>query len=532
MFELLRKVSPWNRTKGKVWSHNLIDASMMSRFVGKYVIRNEFNLEEDLQRTLAPGVIWRRRRFRFSVRGEDGSEHAEGLCINEVILDYDAQADLQPALAGQYSHLVELPEIQRAYWSTAFAKGSLRGETRERETRLFLNTAPLFFEGESRRRQELRDHLLGMPTGALPDDHLLECMDSLDPELLEEEGGRYGVVRYLPAFPASRLVQAAGDILAATNGGFFLNFPEEYDDGISSLHQPVGGHVIEGRLVSPPWIDRPALMHFQRGQTKSAIFGPEDLLLHVTGLPPVALCKGTAAGDGAAHGTVWRHFDKDIPPAPEGAAQILFSADLVLSVHGHDVPRPRIPRGGALVRVEGDHAKALLSHGDPTSAACVGLRSFSEGEPEWMISAGPFVVRDSQVLSGDQMLESANCGEFRPDGPAPTRFAYDTGETAAPRTAVGTTASGGHKIVAVDGRRGGEHSCGVTLDGLAHLMKAVGCDEAINLDGGGSTVMAIEGATWEDMLQDNGSMTIVNIPSDGDGQERAIPLFLMVRARE
>lgn len=531
MFELLRKVNPWNRAKGRVWGHNFIDASMMSRFVGKHVVRKEFHLEEDLHRSLAPGVTWRRRRFRFIIREEDGNEHPEGLCINEVILDYDAQADLQPVLAGQYPHLAELPEIQHAYWSTTFARGSVRSDLGERQTRLFLNTAPLFFGSDPLRRHQLRDQLLGLPAGHSPHEAILDCMESFDPALLEEVSGGYGIVRYLPAFPASRLVQAAEDILAATNGGFFLNFPEEYDDGISSLHQPVGGHMVEGRLIAPPWIVRPGLIHFENGGTKPGIFGPGDLLLHLEGHQPLPLLRGLDAAPGEFHGTVWRRFDRDIPSAPAGCAQIYFSADLVIAVDAHDVPRRPIPAGGALVRVGGDHARMLLQRQEATSAACVSLRTFSEGRPQWMASAGPFLVRDSKVITGASMLEEANAGEFRPGGPAPVRFSYDTGKTAAPRTAVGTTAAGGHKIVAVDGRRAGEHSCGLTLDGLAHLMKAVGCDNAINLDGGGSTVMAVEGATWEDMLQDNGSMTIVNIPSDGDGQERALPSFLMVRAR-
>ncbi|MCC5875668.1 MAG: phosphodiester glycosidase family protein [Candidatus Sumerlaeia bacterium] len=508
-------------------NHNLIDHTIMSRFLGRRVSKRDFTLYEDHQKDLAPGVTWRRRRFRFHVIAEDGTESPEALCINEVFLDCNSEAELRPALAAQFPHLVELPEIQNAYWATTFASGAIRGEDRTRGTRMFLNTGALFTAGEPERRLALRDQILAVDPNEVPDDEEWEKLEVFDPAYVEEEGGGYAVSRYLPAFPASRLVQASGNILAATNAGYFLNFPEEYDDGISALHQPVGGHMTEGRLVMPPWIDRPGLLHFKTGKTIPAIYGLADMVFHVEGLPSVPLRKGKENPKANPHGMAWRRFDGEIPQPPEGTAQIRFSADLVLSIEPHDGDRS-IPHGGGLVWVTGHHAKALLARRDNTGVCCVSLREFKEGEPDWMVSSGPFLVRESTAMLGEKMFAPVNCGEFHPGGPPPTRFPYDTDKTAAPRTAVGTTASGGHKIVVVDGRRPGEHSCGLTLDGMAQLMKAVGCDFAMNLDGGGSSVMAIEGATFEDMINDDGPIYIVNVPSDGDGQERIVPLFLMV----
>ena len=45
--------------------------------------------------------------------------------------------------------------------------------------------------------------------------------------------------------------------------------------------------------------------------------------------------------------------------------------------------------------------------------------------------------------------------------------------------------------MAVDGREGS--SIGMTLYELANFMKSLGCINAINLDGGGSTVMYVDG---------------------------------------
>lgn len=77
-----------------------------------------------------------------------------------------------------------------------------------------------------------------------------------------------------------------------------------------------------------------------------------------------------------------------------------------------------------------------------------------------------------------------------------------------PRTAVGYDSEDDRLwLVVADGRRL-PHAAGMTLPELADLFETLGADEAINLDGGGSTAMVITGAT-------------VNRPSDLAG-ERAV----------
>lgn len=84
-----------------------------------------------------------------------------------------------------------------------------------------------------------------------------------------------------------------------------------------------------------------------------------------------------------------------------------------------------------------------------------------------------------------------------------------------PRTAVGWDPAG-ERIwwVVVDGRRSGS-SEGMTLPELARLFQALGASEAFNLDGGGSSAMAIRGRT-------------VSRPSDFLG-ERPVVNALVVR---
>lgn len=70
-----------------------------------------------------------------------------------------------------------------------------------------------------------------------------------------------------------------------------------------------------------------------------------------------------------------------------------------------------------------------------------------------------------------------------------------------PRTAIGLSSGRTAFLVTVDGRHSG-HAEGMTLDELANFMKDLGCRDALNLDGGGSTTMWLRAAG------------VVNHPSD------------------
>ena len=82
-----------------------------------------------------------------------------------------------------------------------------------------------------------------------------------------------------------------------------------------------------------------------------------------------------------------------------------------------------------------------------------------------------------------------------------------------PRTAIGYTADGKMIIVVVQGRMKGLAE-GATLPQLAKIMLELGCVEAMNLDGGGSSCMLV-----------NGKETIK--PSDKEGQ-RPVPAVLTI----
>lgn len=86
-------------------------------------------------------------------------------------------------------------------------------------------------------------------------------------------------------------------------------------------------------------------------------------------------------------------------------------------------------------------------------------------------------------------------------------------QTRHPRTVVGLDRTGTKlTIMVVDGRKPGI-AVGMSYDELAVEMLRLGCNDALNLDGGGSSVMAVRESTTD-------SYKILNAPTDG--RERAV----------
>lgn len=109
--------------------------------------------------------------------------------------------------------------------------------------------------------------------------------------------------------------------------------------------------------------------------------------------------------------------------------------------------------------------------------------------PEWknvkhIISGGPYLVKDGEVFVDMTAQKLGAIGGRNP------------------RSAIGYTKDNSLILVAVDGREGS--SIGMTLMELGNFMKEAGCINAINLDGGGSTVMYVNGQIVNKPAQQGG----------------------------
>src|SRR5574344_1257254 len=109
--------------------------------------------------------------------------------------------------------------------------------------------------------------------------------------------------------------------------------------------------------------------------------------------------------------------------------------------------------------------------------------------PQWenidhIISCGPYLVKDGAVFID---VNAQKLGAI-------------TGKN--PRTAIGYTSENEFIMVTVDGRE--QSSVGMTLGELARMMKNFGCVNAMNLDGGGSSVMYVNGHVVNNPAQRGG----------------------------
>ena len=95
-----------------------------------------------------------------------------------------------------------------------------------------------------------------------------------------------------------------------------------------------------------------------------------------------------------------------------------------------------------------------------------------------------------------------------------------------PRTALGINRDGTVMwLVVVDGRQAA-YSEGMSLQELASLMLALGCWNATNMDGGGSSILGLKG--------EDGQLSCVNSPSDrvlGLRRIRPLPTILTIRKK-
>lgn len=134
-------------------------------------------------------------------------------------------------------------------------------------------------------------------------------------------------------------------------------------------------------------------------------------------------------------------------------------------------------------------------------------KGFPRGAKVWSaemgIGAGPVLIKDGMIRNSwvEELLDVAS-------GINP--------QTCQPRSAVGITQDGKLVLFVCEGREQTSDVPGMTLDQLARLMKAFGCVDALNLDGGGSSCMLI-----------NGKETIK--PCNKDHQQRPVATVLFAR---
>lgn len=165
---------------------------------------------------------------------------------------------------------------------------------------------------------------------------------------------------------------------------------------------------------------------------------------------------------------VYTHeWGKTAPPSPKYGKQIAVKDNKIVEVSTSAL---EIPEDGFVVV---GPAQVLDKFSDAKD-----IKLEVSTIPNWndvnhIISGGPYLVKNGQVYVDISEQKLGSIGGRNP------------------RTAVGYTSNNNLIIVTVDGRE--SSSIGMTLNELANFMKSIGCYNAMNLDGGGSTVLYING---------------------------------------
>jgi exopolysaccharide biosynthesis protein len=171
-------------------------------------------------------------------------------------------------------------------------------------------------------------------------------------------------------------------------------------------------------------------------------------------------------------------WGKTSPYAPKYGMNLLVENDVVTKASANPID---IPSGAYVISGPKTALQVLLDKKD----AKLTVNTL----PEWknvkhIISGGPYLVKDNEVFVDMTAQKLGAIGGRNP------------------RSAIGYTADNNLIMVAVDGREGS--SIGMTLMELANFMKSIGCVNAMNLDGGGSTVMYVKGQVVNKPAQQGG----------------------------
>jgi len=190
--------------------------------------------------------------------------------------------------------------------------------------------------------------------------------------------------------------------------------------------------------------------------------------------------------------------------------QIAVNADFFSPWYSHN-PIDFYPRRGDPVAVDGYACSAGTRYGKIKNPAERTLR-FSKGErPSFTLP----LEEAWNAVSGEPLIE---------DGQVKIASFHDV-ERLHPRTAVGLDRLETKLVlVVIDGRQPG-YSEGATLPELAEVLLVAGAWNALNLDGGGSTALVIEGASGGAIQLDSPIHT--RLP----GRERPVGNHLGVRAQ-
>lgn len=252
-----------------------------------------------------------------------------------------------------------------------------------------------------------------------------------------------------------RTMAQRANAVVAINGGFF-----KPQNGI-----PLGTLMIDKKIYTGPIYNRAALGIFENGYDTARI----EFQGKITGNnKEIKIDNINQPRMLSSYVLVYtRDWGMYAPPSPKEGVQLQVIDNKIVTASANPLS---IPENGYVIV----GPKRILSDLFGANNVNIELKL----SPNWenvkhIISGGPFLVKNGGIYI--DVVEE--------------RLLAISGRN--PRSAIGYTYNNELIIVTVDGREGS--SVGMTLLELAQFMQSLGCKNAINLDGGSSTVMYVNG---------------------------------------
>ncbi|MFV0574310.1 MAG: phosphodiester glycosidase family protein [Vibrio sp.] len=320
------------------------------------------------------------------------------------------------------------------------------------------------------------------------------------------------------------------DAVAAVNGGFFA-----FNDKVGDLGAPAGIFVNDGNLMREAANGRPVVVLDNSGKStkvdiatsvsselKLKVNGGELISVDGMNRKPGVILNCGGYGDSPTNQVVhdfvcndedeiivYNQFYGKNTPSGDGTEIVVDSKGQVIETR--NVRGTQIEPGMMYIQSTGKHAleikksdKVVLDSSILIDGQKVALKPNVS-----MFSAGPTLIQNSDYADEYRMTQGWSAypsigaveGAQDDDGiggqsKSQNRENFYNGWVLRrhPRTALGTTKDNVLYAVVVYGRQSGKTE-GANITEMSRLMKALGADKAINLDGGGSSMMFANGSS-------------------------------------
>lgn len=252
--------------------------------------------------------------------------------------------------------------------------------------------------------------------------------------------------------------------LGAVNGDFFS---WKWDD--KSKGSAIGGTIIDGELhssITSPWNFATVAQNdfgtfiFDYFDCSITATAPNDFVMEIEHINKY---------DDLTKPIIYtKHWGKTSPGSHGFQSEIVIEDDKVISIN-YDVGPVEIPENGYIIAFLRDQTPEILENvfvGDEIKMEISCLPEFKN--IDFAVGAGTLLLKD-----GEKAKNTNDIAGYQP------------------RTAIGVSEDNKKLyLVTVDGRQAA--SKGVTLSHLSDILKEAGAYHAANLDGGGSTTMAVK----------------------------------------